>query len=658
MFISFSLLANAQEICNNALDDDGDGLIDLNDPQCSCTGFTNSELVSIAPNPSFEDLACCPNWLGQVNCADPWQQISLYSSADYFNTCNFLPASITAMGLTPFPDGQGCMGMLIMQDYSEYLCTCLSSPMIAGTPYTVQMDIATPEVTNSLGVCPETTDYSPFELTIFGAPSCGNFPIQMYSGCPPAPFVAVGTLLYDPLASWETYTFTFTPSFNVAEIAIGAPCVLPPEYPLHSDPCYPYVMVDKIMINTAASFQPFSVQLSGSLCDGDAQLSVSPELPGGTWQWYEDGIALTGQTAAVLDISAPGLGGGNYTVTFNAPEGCASASITVADAVPFSISVNSGTICEDSVIVLSVTGTANSFTWLPAAGLSATSGPSVQASPDQTTTYTVTALGTGCSAQATSTVTVVPAIAIEVTTATTCPGGSVVLTASGASAYEWSPAAGLSNTFGSSVTAAVHTTTTFTVSGTTQYCSATGYGTVTIEQTLEATILASPNPVTTGDPAVAFSGQPSDGQLTWNFGDNTTATGPEVTHLFPGVEESYEIWMTVRTDEGCVDSASVTILVKEELIVYVPNAFTPDGDEHNAIFLPVFSSGFDASEYEFAVFNRWGEAVFRSNAISEGWDGTFGGSMVPDGEYTWRILIKSKMNAKRTELSGHVNVLR
>ena len=54
------------EICDNAIDDDLDGLIDLNDPDCTCE---STEPVSLIPNPSFEDLDCCPDNRSQLNCA-------------------------------------------------------------------------------------------------------------------------------------------------------------------------------------------------------------------------------------------------------------------------------------------------------------------------------------------------------------------------------------------------------------------------------------------------------------------------------------------------------------------------------------------------------------------------------------------------------------
>jgi len=82
------LIGVTQEICNNALDDDMDGLINLNDDDCDCSGFGGSEISSLIPNPSFEEMSCCPGPPAMLSCAENWIQSSLATS-DYFNLCGF-----------------------------------------------------------------------------------------------------------------------------------------------------------------------------------------------------------------------------------------------------------------------------------------------------------------------------------------------------------------------------------------------------------------------------------------------------------------------------------------------------------------------------------------------------------------------------------------
>ena len=130
-FLLLCLGLSAQEVCNNGIDDDGDMLIDLNDPDCACsTG--NQVVTGIISNPSFESSTCCPSVPSQTTCVDDWQQGGPGSS-DYFNTCNY-----TSLGTIDDPDfplpggGSGYAGFWATNGTLEYLGSCLSSPFLAG----------------------------------------------------------------------------------------------------------------------------------------------------------------------------------------------------------------------------------------------------------------------------------------------------------------------------------------------------------------------------------------------------------------------------------------------------------------------------------------------------------------------------------------------
>jgi gliding motility-associated-like protein len=112
------------------------------------------------------------------------------------------------------------------------------------------------------------------------------------------------------------------------------------------------------------------------------------------------------------------------------------------------------------------------------------------------------------------------------------------------------------------------------------------------------------------------------------------------------------------TNGICIDSAKVTIEVKDELIWYVPNAFTPDGDELNNVFLPIFNDAFDKQSYTMLIFDRWGEVLFETHDTTVGWDGTYNGKLCKEGAYTWKIVIKQKIKDYRIDLNGHVNILK
>lgn len=103
-----------------------------------------------------------------------------------------------------------------------------------------------------------------------------------------------------------------------------------------------------------------------------------------------------------------------------------------------------------------------------------------------------------------------------------------------------------------------------------------------------------------------------------------------------------------------------TVIVKPSLLIYIPNNFTPDGDQFNQNWLPIFSESVDPYNYEFLLFDRWGETIWESHNLSVGWDGTYGsnGIAVQDGSYTYKISYKLRNDAQREIITGHVNLMR
>jgi gliding motility-associated-like protein len=119
------------------------------------------------------------------------------------------------------------------------------------------------------------------------------------------------------------------------------------------------------------------------------------------------------------------------------------------------------------------------------------------------------------------------------------------------------------------------------------------------------------------------------------------------------------------TNGGCTGSDTVLVTViedcsdEDEVILYVPNTFTPDNDQFNQSFHVVFYSGFDPFSFELLIYNRWGELIWESHDVNVGWDGTYNNGMkVPDGVYTWKLKYKRIQNDLKETVVGHVNVLR
>jgi gliding motility-associated-like protein len=171
-----------------------------------------------------------------------------------------------------------------------------------------------------------------------------------------------------------------------------------------------------------------------------------------------------------------------------------------------------------------------------------------------------------------------------------------------------------------------------------------------------------PNDITILDTEVNFNNQSlyaSNYQWTIVPYGNTTEHSPTIE--FPYEPQEYDVQLVAITDQGCTDTVTGSFEIKDVVLFYIPNTFTPDGDPYNQTFQPIFTSGFDPLDYNLLIFNRFGEVVFESNNAAIGWDGTYGASsnqLVKDGTYVWKIEFKETMSDRRHTHTGHVNLLR
>jgi gliding motility-associated-like protein len=110
--------------------------------------------------------------------------------------------------------------------------------------------------------------------------------------------------------------------------------------------------------------------------------------------------------------------------------------------------------------------------------------------------------------------------------------------------------------------------------------------------------------------------------------------------------------------ESPEQQTTITIVECPQMLIYIPNTFTPDGDELNNVWLPIFTSGFDPFNFHLQVYNRWGEVIWESHNHTEGWDGTFNNTIVPMGIYAWKVNFGVIGNDDKKVLFGNVNLLR
>ncbi|MBI2730684.1 MAG: gliding motility-associated C-terminal domain-containing protein [Sphingobacteriales bacterium] len=125
----------------------------------------------------------------------------------------------------------------------------------------------------------------------------------------------------------------------------------------------------------------------------------------------------------------------------------------------------------------------------------------------------------------------------------------------------------------------------------------------------------------------------TEGFLNYNWlpSTNLTLVAVNKAEVQPGVSTKYSV--TAEKFPGCFLKDTVTITVKDcPQSIYIPNTFTPNNDGRNDLFKPIISGRLKL--YEFAVYNRWGEPVFKSQNFRQAWDGKTRGGIVA-GTYVW-----------------------
>ncbi len=177
------------------------------------------------------------------------------------------------------------------------------------------------------------------------------------------------------------------------------------------------------------------------------------------------------------------------------------------------------------------------------------------------------------------------------------------------------------------------------------------------------------------NPVITFTDQ-SVGADTyhWDFGDGNTLTGqagaipdsasngglttgwyenPSHTYADSGV---YVVTLTITNQWGCSDQITYVVTIEGDYAIYVPNAFTPDGDGINDFFYAQ-GVGIDPENFTMYIFDRWGELIFEAHSPNVPWDGTYKGFPVEIEVYVWKIVTMDHRKQQH-EYVGHVTVVR
>ncbi len=326
-----------------------------------------------------------------------------------------------------------------------------------------------------------------------------------------------------------------------------------------------------------------------------------------------------------------------YSATLTETAGCTATSSVVVKVVD-KVTLNMGndtTICQTDSVRLNIISDALHFIWTPSSLMDNDTAKNPIAYPPTQTMFNVTASIGKCNLAGNINVAVVPYPKADAgPDATICYPGSYQLTATGGTSYLWSPPVFLSDPNLQNPVSTPSESIRYIVSvrdilG----CPKPAFDTVVVnvedivaEAGPRDTIVVENQPLQlSGTGAEVFLWTPPIGL------NNNTIPNPIAT-----LQDNQQYVLQVRSAAGCNATDTINVIVyKVKPGLYVPSAFTPNGDGRNDVFKPI-PIGMKFIKY-FRIYDRRGRLIFSTNVQNKGWDGTFKGSPQDSQVYVWII---------------------
>lgn len=417
-------------------------------------------------------------------------------------------------------------------------------------------------------------------------------------------------------------------------------------------------------INATIANNPITVTVTdGSGCSATSAVFLLTEDNGSV---YPSSVSICAGDAVLIHGNLENVAG-IYSQTFATVSGCDSISEVTLNLLPLPavFAGNDVTICEGESIILSGSGAVN-YVW--SSGIA--NGQAFV--PLTNSTYVVTGTdANGCvnSDDVTVSLESAPTVSFTADVTSGCAPLSVTFTNTGSnsSVCIWTLSNGVELTGCGSVSTVFQNAGWYDVTLTSTSangCSSTEtYLDFIYVEDVTAAFTPSTFELTGANQEVQFSNNSSGAvNYLWDFGDGTsTSVEEDPNHTYSSAVANFSVELIAYSALGCTDTAWRIITVKEEPIYYVPNTFSPDGDEFNQYFQPIFTDGFDPYDFSIFIYNRWGELIWNSVDANAAWDGSYGNDakqLVQDGTYTWKIEFKALNTDERFLVFGHVNVIR
>jgi gliding motility-associated-like protein len=398
--------------------------------------------------------------------------------------------------------------------------------------------------------------------------------------------------------------------------------------------------IDSMPVNILQAFPNLTqtYTTTPATCTGTADGSITVTAAGGNPGYL---YSINGSLFGTNNSFNVGLG--TYTIVVKDVSGCTVSTGVVDIPLNNNLTVDAGndiTICEGRSTPLNASASlAVSYSWSPSTGLSSTTVANPTASPVITTTYKVTGVFGVCTKVDSVTVFVNPApIPNAGPDISICYGANATLAGSGAAEYTWSPSTYLSSTTVDQplVVKPQDNITYYLEVKDANGCNSLRKDTVKVNVTPAVKLFAG------NDSVVVAMNQPVQlnatqigaqtvTQYTWT--PSYGLSDPNIQNPIATLDREFTYIVTGRTPANCEGSDTIYIKVYKGPEIYVPSAFTPNGDGNNDI-LRAIAVGMKEYRY-FKVFNRYGQEIFSTSNFNRGWDGRIKGVMQNTGTYVW-----------------------
>lgn len=424
---------------------------------------------------------------------------------------------------------------------------------------------------------------------------------------------------------------------------------------------------------TSAVVNPLpAISITGATVCANTTINLTA-TGGTTYNWTGPaGFTSSAQNPSIPNAS-PNMAG-VYSVTVTDVNNCSSTTNTavIVNPIPTPSATNNGPICHGNNLILGANG-GITYSWVGPNGYSSTGATPVinNATSNMSGAYTVTAVDNiGCTATAVTNVLInpLPQPVISSDKNNGCVPLCVNFSVSNAASMTsivWSVNGGnganggtYSNCFDASGIYTVSASVTDAIG-----CSNTTTYLINAYPVPVADFIFAPiKPIINKD-EVTFTDATHNATITswsWYFYSNASYTSSQQNPTFYYPEAgTYPVTLVVKSDHGCIDTITKAIVVGEDFGIYVPNAFTPNGDGTNDTFQP---KGFGIKDYELDIFDRWGERIYHTKIFEAGWDGKHHrgldyGTFCKDDIYIWKIKVVNVFGEAKY-YTGHVTLIK